>query len=243
MDVEKERLSGNFLMPNWVSTEHHSRFKFTANYTIDKIVVDCACGNGEGTNIFSEGTKATYGFDVSEEALVEARQKCTNPHAIFQKASGTKLPLGNNFADVYVSLETIEHIDEDEDFLQEVSRVLKNGGIFICSTPNRMVTNPGKTLKDKPANVFHIREYSVEEFTALLSKYFSKVEMHGQNKSAFLKTSLLGFIGKFLPLHLAVRMHQANKLAMHIFRSKSYYELEPCREDVIYEYVTAVCTK
>ncbi len=243
MDVEKERLSANFFMPNWVATEHHLRFVFAKQFTANKVVIDCACGNGEGTAIFSVGSKATHGFDVSEEALKEANEKCKNPAADFKLASGTQLPVADGFAEVYVSLETIEHIDADEDFLKEVSRVLKQGGTFLCSTPNRTVTNPGKRLNDKPANIFHIREYTVEEFTALLLKYFSHVEMHGQNKNGGFKTTALSFVGKFLPFHLGVRLHQANKLLCHIFRRKDYYELEPCQQGITYEYVTAVCIK
>jgi ubiquinone/menaquinone biosynthesis C-methylase UbiE len=243
MDVEKERLSGNFLMPNWVATEHHARFRFVSGIQIGKVVVDCACGNGEGTDVFSVGSVSTRGFDVSEEAIAEAKQKCKNPVASFTLASGTKLPLHENFAEVYISLETIEHIDEDEAFLEEVSRVLKPGGAFICSTPNRNVTNPGKAINDKPANVFHVREYSEQEFIALLKKYFSKVELYGQNRNALWKVKALATLGKYLPFHLAVRMHQAFKLAAHYLRPVSYYELEKCESGIIHEYVTAVCVK
>ncbi|MBK7148421.1 MAG: class I SAM-dependent methyltransferase [Bacteroidetes bacterium] len=243
MDVEKERLSGNFLMPNWVAMEHHARFRFVSAYTKGKVVVDCACGNGEGTNVFSEGSASTHGFDVSQEAIDEANQKCKNPVTRFTLASGTQLPLDNNFADVYVSLETIEHIEEDEAFLKEVSRVLKTGGMFICSTPNRNVTNPGKKITDKPANIFHVREYSEQEFTALLKRYFSQVELYGQNRNQRWKVRVLAGLGRFLPFHLAVRLHQIYKLLAHFLRPVSYYNLEKCDKDIIHEYVTAVCIK
>jgi ubiquinone/menaquinone biosynthesis C-methylase UbiE len=243
MDVEKERLSANFLMPNWVATEHRARFLFAAKFTNGKTVIDCACGNGQGTAIFSVGSKETLGFDVSEEAITEAKQNCAHPNTRFALASGTALPVANQFADIYVSLETIEHIHEAEDFLREVNRVLKTGGTFICSTPNRHVTGPGKRMADKPANIFHVREYTVQEFETLLKKYFSHVEMHGQNQNSVFKTNLLNALGKILPFHLAVRLHQANKLLLHFFRNQTYYQLKPHRPGEVYEYVTAVCTK
>lgn len=243
MDIEKERLSGHFLMPNWVATEHNFRFLFAAKYTQGKTVVDCACGNGAGTNIFSIGSLTTYGFDVSSVAIREAKENCTQKNVVFQEASGTALPLQDNFADVCVSLETIEHIDADREFLKEVYRVLKPEGVFICSTPNRSVTNPGKQQEDKPANVFHVREYTQDEFVKLLSTYFSGVEIYGQNKNIAMKVSLLNFLGSFLPMNLAVRLHQAFKLVTHIFRSSDYYNLQRVEKGDSYEYVTAVCIK
>jgi 2-polyprenyl-3-methyl-5-hydroxy-6-metoxy-1,4-benzoquinol methylase len=243
MEVEKERLSSNFLLPKWLWLEHDSRFRFASNLLEGKTVIDCACGSGDGTNIFSKKAASIRAFDLAEEALQEARKKCTSPNVNFTLASATSLPLPNEFADVYISLETIEHIPQDKEFLDEVSRVLKKGGTFICSTPNRKVTNPGKTIFDKPANVFHIREYTEAEFTELLGRYFKNIEIHGQNPNSKLKVLFLNFIGKFAPFHLAVRIHQLIKLVAHIFRSNTYYEVQNKKPGCDFEYMTAVCVK
>ena len=53
----------------------------------------------------------------------------------FQSADCLHLPAPNHFADLFVSLETIEHLMDDDAFLREVVRVLKPDGIFICSGP------------------------------------------------------------------------------------------------------------
>ena len=120
---------------------------------------------------------------------------------------------------------------------------MKKGGYFLCSTPNRKVTNPGKKLIDKPANIFHVREYDEKEFTDLLEKYFEKVEIFGQNPNLRAKTAALYFLGKFLPLNLATRLHQSLKLLAHFFRNESYYEVRGKKKGLDYEYLTAVCTK
>ena len=59
-------------------------------------------------------------------------------------ADAVALPLRDNVCNVYISLETIGHIPNDGKFLREVVRTLKSEGLFICSTPNRIVLNPGK---------------------------------------------------------------------------------------------------
>ncbi len=243
MEVEKERLSSNFLLPAWLWIEHSVRFNFASKLVDGKIVIDCACGSGDGTNIFAKKAGSVHAFDLAEEALQEARKICTADNVVFTKASATSLPLPNEFADVYISLETIEHIPQDKEFLDEAFRVLKKGGVFICSTPNRRVTNPGKTIFDKPANIFHIREYSETEFVELLGKYFKNIEIFGQNPNSKMKVLFLSFIGKFTPFHLAVRLHQLIKLVLHVFRDSSYYNIQNKKKGLDFEYLTAVCIK
>lgn len=243
MGIEKERLSNNFLLPRWIWLEHNARYEFASTFTENKIVIDCACGSGVGTSLFSEKASAVNAFDISETALIEARKRCARNNVIFTLASGTKLPTADEFADIYISLETLEHVPADEDFLKEVARVLKNGGQFICSVPNRYVTNPGKKLEEQPANEFHVREYNEKEFAILLKKYFRKVEMFGQNPNLSSKIYYANAVGKFMPFNLSTRLHQSIKLLFHFFRKNTYYAVQKKEIGLEYEYLTAVCIK
>lgn len=47
-----------------------------------------------------------------------------------------QIPLEDDSVDVVVSLEVIEHIADAEQFVKEISRILKLGGFLILSTPN-----------------------------------------------------------------------------------------------------------
>jgi hypothetical protein len=64
--------------------------------------------------------------------------------------------------------------------LQELTRILKTNGLLIISTPNRKLTSPGKSIRDRPNNPYHTVEYSTCEFIRLLSKYFKVLEVYGQ---------------------------------------------------------------
>jgi len=59
--------------------------------------------------------------------------------------------------------------------LAEVARVLKPGGRFVCSTPNRRLLDPGTRITDRPFNPFHMREYTHADLDALLREFFASI--------------------------------------------------------------------
>lgn len=73
--------------------------------------------------------------------------------------------------DCVISFQVIEHIKRDREFVREVYRVLKKGGRFVVSTPNRAMS--------LTRNPWHVREYLPEEFSALLGGCFEQVEALG----------------------------------------------------------------
>ncbi|MBF0107140.1 MAG: class I SAM-dependent methyltransferase [Deltaproteobacteria bacterium] len=242
MAIAKERLGENSLIPNWTWYDHLARYHFAAQFVKDKILLDCACGAGVGTEIFAkEGAKEIIGVDVSDAALEQARQRTTPFNCTFKKGDATHLPVKDRSVDVYISLETIEHINEVDSYLSEAKRVLKDDGVFICSTPNRRVSNPGKTLDDKPWNRYHVREYDHKEFAGLLSRSFPLIEWHGLNPNSIKKTSLLNAIGAHTPFHFALRINQVYKLMNMFFDRPAYHRVVPWDHKWDYEFFIAVC--
>lgn len=73
--------------------------------------------------------------------------------------------------DYVVSFQVIEHIQDDEQYLSEIHRVLRPGGKFIVTTPNIKMSIT--------RNPWHIREYTIEELKSLMLKSFAKVEAKG----------------------------------------------------------------
>lgn len=238
--IEKERLSESGFLPPWVRQEHFTRFEFVGQMIENKIIADCACGSGIGSKIFAKSAKMVFAYDVSPDDIEKAKIDAPK-NLIFSLADARRLPLADQTIDTFVSLETIEHIVEDTKFLSEVRRVLKNGGTFICSTPNRSVSNPGKTLTHKPANQFHVREYTQTEFVALLQKYFKNIELFGQNPQGKFRTTLTTLLGKILPGNLSVRVIQFFKLSRFIWDSNKNHTVEKIDSTKDYEYIVAVC--
>lgn len=242
MAMHRERFNRQGFTPAWIRHEHHARYEFARQFVKDRSVVDCACGSGAGSVMFAEsGAKQVAAFDQAQEVIGEAQQQAKLPNLYFRAGDALKLPLPDNFADVYISLETIEHLTADKNFVAEAARVVKPEGLFICSTPNRTVTNPGRTLEDSPWLKYHVREYSPVEFKGLLNTQFAQVEFYGQNPQNGLKVRLTSFFGAWLPWHGAVRLNQACKLLRLIYGSYARHLVRPLEPGRTYEFLIAVC--
>lgn len=243
MPIEKERFSENLRFPWWIEKEHRARYIFASQFTENAIVIDCASGTGEGSFLFSKNAQKVIGVDISSDALREASNRFQGENLSFLPGSALDIPAPREYADVYVSLETIEHLEDDRAYLREAVRVLKDHGIFICSTPNRTVTNPGKSLTEKPCNPFHVREYSTQEFIHLLQNHFKSVELYGLNKNNLTKIQALDLFARLFSKRLATRLHQSLKLLSFFFKKNSSYTVQKVVPQYEYEYLIAVCRK
>lgn len=102
---------------------------------IDK-ALDVGCGKGEVgyTLIKRKISKHVYGVDVDEEALKVARKRGISTCRV--DLSSEKLPFSDEFFDVVLCLDVIEHVVDVDNVMSEIRRVLKPNGILIISTPN-----------------------------------------------------------------------------------------------------------
>jgi SAM-dependent methyltransferase len=240
-----ERLAEGQFVPNWVRNEHLARYQFAMGYVQGKVVVDCACGDGTGSEMYAKaGAAMVHGFDISVEAIESASKTRRQPGLEFFVGEASNLPLAAKTADAYISFETIEHLQDDRGYLKEVVRVLKPDGVFICSTPNRAVTNHGKPITAKPANPFHVREYDPVELLELLQEHFDQIAGFGQNPQWRFAARTMTQLGRFLPGHVAVRIRQLSKLPRLLFDRIAHHHVKPANWSLdCCEYLVAVCHK
>lgn len=244
MGVVPERFSLRGVIPPWVRHEHLARYLFAAAFVSGKRVVDCACGNGQGTALLLQaGAASVAAFDRSEEAVAATRARCGRAMVRAAVCDAAALPLPDRMAECFICLETIEHAADDRALLAEAARVLTPDGLFLCSTPNRTVTNPGSARSDRPWNPFHAREYAPGEFAERLGSAFRQIEWHGQNPVSRVRVQALGAASAILPRHGAVRVHQLMKWPGLIRDRLSDHMVQRRRAEVDYEYLVAVCRR
>ena len=239
-----ERNSNSEWLPPWTRLEHEARYKFAAQFVRGKCVVDCACGAGIGSQLFAEnGALEVRAIDSSDVAVSEAQKncKCSNLKITLGDAVNTALP--NACADVFISLETIEHIEDDEAFVEEVFRVLKPGGIFICSTPNRDMTNPATAMIDKPWNPHHLREYNLREFRARVETRLQTQGVYGQNPVSPWRARFVRQLAVSLGTSWAIKLNKLLKCRWFLIPSPRHHEVRPVSSKLDYEFYILVCIR
>lgn len=198
MSVVKERI---ITTTDEEFSNHWQRYEFAKNYVKDKNIVSIACGSGYGEfYLATDGqAKSVLGIDNSKEAIDYAKKNYQAQNLTFKQADALKNNISSQSIDVIISFETIEHVQEDDKLLAEFSRILKDNGTLILSTPNK--ASSFKNLLARPAiNPYHVREYRKNYLERLLKKYFKSVSFFGQKtilKRSFLRLPLY-FVYKFL---------------------------------------------
>ena len=155
------------------------RYAFAARFLGPEArVLDLACGCGYGAAHLSEAPRRTViGLDQSGEATGYGRSRYGSSRLHFLRACAAAVPLKSQSLDGVVALEMIEHVEDAKGVLSEIHRLLKPGGVCVVSTPNRFVTG----TVEKPSNPYHVREYSPDEFRALLRQSFCEFSLYGQD--------------------------------------------------------------
>ena len=211
MRVEEERFHPRGFAPPWIRYQHLERYRWAGQFVAGRQVLDAGCGMGYGSAQLAEaGASRVHGFDCCAEAVAFAARSYSRPNLSFAVAAADRLPVPDGSYDVYLSFETVEHVEDDLGLLAEAARVLRPGGLLHISTPNRELLDPGTSFEDKPFNRFHIREYCRGELAARLERHFGAMTWYGQSGYSSACVAWLGRVGRLWPA-LGAKLHQARK--------------------------------
>ena len=156
-----------------VEIEHYHRYLLARQFCRGLDVLDVASGEGYGTALIAQVARSVTGVELDDAAVQAARTEFQHPNLNFEQGDARAIPLADRSVDVVVSFETLEHLAEHEQFLLELRRVLRPGGVLIISTPDsRVYSAPGE-----PPNPFHVLELTRTEFEALLRKHFTNISI------------------------------------------------------------------
>ncbi len=104
-------------------------------------VVEIGCGGGLICAELARRGAVTIGVDPSQDALAVARthtsQEGLGEQTYFIPGYAEALPFANGSFSVIVCLDVLEHVHDLAATIQEISRILAPGGLFIFDTINR----------------------------------------------------------------------------------------------------------
>ncbi|MBN1162924.1 methyltransferase domain-containing protein [Patescibacteria group bacterium] len=144
-------------------------------------------------------SKTIY-FDISKEA-VDRLNYIRSGCAVL--GSPERMPFPNDSFDLICAFDVLEHIEKDQDILNEISRVLNTVGTFIFSVPLHQ-----KYFSDFDEECGHFRRYEVDEIYEKLSKANLKivsVSEHGLKPHYNIVNKIGGYLLKHHPV-LAVKI-------------------------------------
>ena len=145
-------------------------------------ILDLSCGTGYGTDYLGACAGRIVGIDCAQDVVAKSRADYPRSNVAFLAMDGCALGFRDASFNCIVSQDTIEHIQDDHRFVSELTRVLKPNGVLIIFTPH------GKGRGVTPNDPYHVREYTLEEFKALLAPHFSTMRWYGRRQGNRLKT-------------------------------------------------------
>ena len=167
LTITGERTVPGVAAENYWFRRHEAGYAAVASWapSTPGVVLDAGCGEGYAAGLLDAAWPGVrvVGVDYDAATAAHAAQTHGGERAAYLRGALTALPLADGAVDVAVSLQVLEHIWTPGDYVRELARVTRAGGVLVVSTPNRLTFSPGLGRREKPSNVYHCREYDPAE--------------------------------------------------------------------------------
>lgn len=182
-----ERIIPKLMKPgNGMLLEHLARYYFATPYVQGR-VLDLACGSGYGCHMVAKERKReiteVVGVDNDPEAVAYALKEYHHQKVTYLQgdALDPELPDRLGLFDTILSFETIEHVEDDVRFMDNLDRMLKPGGTLVLSSPF------GRGRGQPTSEPYHYYQLTPEEFEDMFVGRYPDVEIYYQRGPTFEK--------------------------------------------------------
>jgi len=131
-------------------------------------VLDVGTGDGQIARLLAANGATVFGVDPTQAQIVVAAGRGGGPSYI--RSGANALPLANESVDAVLACLVFEHIDDLDDAIAEVARVLRPGGRFAFFLNHPLLQTPDSGwiddhMVDPPEQYWRIGPYLVETAT------------------------------------------------------------------------------
>jgi ubiquinone/menaquinone biosynthesis C-methylase UbiE len=131
----------------------------------NKNILDIGCGDGYVLEKLHENS---IGLDVSFTAIKNLKKRLVNKKVVIGDAE--YLPFKKNSFYEIICSELLEHVENPEKVLQEISRVIKRDGNILLTIPNEPLINKLKYMLGQKPYEWHLHEFNLKLFKQLLNE-------------------------------------------------------------------------
>ena len=142
-------------------------------------VLDVGCGTGIGSGFLARQGFSVTGLDVDSESIEWGKAQGFDRNLALMEGSGENLPFDDGSFDAITAFECIEHMDSPYAFISEARRVLRPGGMLLCSVPY-CIGDVLSELLHGASNPYHRQRFTPQTLDYLLSRYFDITGKWGQ---------------------------------------------------------------
>ena len=181
-NYNKERYNplDNPSQDTFIKLEHLGRYLFACDYlkehTITENVLDIACGTGYGSFLLSKQIKNVVGIDKNIEEVAPQYKK---DNIKFIKEDIDKVDLTSTYQAI-ICFETLEHVNNPNRLLKQISKSLTSKGFFLLSVPNakyEKLDENGNNL-----DIYHKTIFKLDDLLDQLKNDFKIIDVLGQSK-------------------------------------------------------------
>jgi 2-polyprenyl-3-methyl-5-hydroxy-6-metoxy-1,4-benzoquinol methylase len=133
-------------------------------------MLDVGCGQGFESARFLAHDRVVVGADYSSDAVVTASGRWGSEGLLVSQMDALSLGFGEGSFAWACSSHLIEHFDDPESHVRELSRVLADDGTVFFLTPNATADFE---------NPFHIHLFDPSELAETLGRHFQQVTIQG----------------------------------------------------------------
>jgi SAM-dependent methyltransferase len=198
LELTGERTLPDVPEENYWYRRHVAVYEWIAERCAGLRVVDLASGEGYGSDLLAEHAAEVIGVDANPEAFEHASARYRRPNLSFERGLVEEF---DRAVDAVVFLQTIEHIQDPDRLLQRIARIAP---VAYISTPNRLTLAPPGA--DKSDNPWHLREYDLAQYRALLAPHFRRLELFGVFHARKLRAHALAIRLGWDRVHPALRL-------------------------------------
>ena len=141
-------------------------------------ILDAGCGEGhliEKLN-YKNNNNLYYGIDIIQIFLQKAKERC--PYATFKIMDLSKINFDDEFFDIIICTEVLEHIIKYKIVIEELKRVLKKDGYLIITFPNETLWMISRFLLRRKHIKIHVNSFTPNKIKSLVKmKLISQVNL------------------------------------------------------------------